>query len=157
MAQSSFEVDFSSIEKLCDELEKELKTCKGVQVGWLEGEKALDHDRNPTEVEQGDVVIALDFGSPQKQIPPRPFVRNAINGKMAKHYDRAMKLLLEKEIPLKDVMIQFGNVIKNKINDNIDSNMPPPNTEATAERKGSSHTLIDTGHMRNSIQVQILK
>ena len=153
---ATVKVDFKEIEQLCNELEKELKSCKGVQVGWLKGEKALNHEREQTDIEQGEVVVKLDFGNPEDRIPPRPFVRNAINGNKSKEYERALKLIFEKELPLSDTLIQFGEVVKNNIQKNIDSNMPPPNTPATIERKGSSHTLIDTGHMRNSIQVQIM-
>ena len=36
--------------------------------------------------------------------------------------------------------------------DEIDSNTPPPNAESTAKKKGSSHTLVDTGQLRASVR-----
>jgi hypothetical protein len=155
MAQKT-NVDFGEVEKVLKELEKELKQCKGVQVGWLESEMALDHDRNPTQDKQGEVALKLNFGSPEERIPPRPFLTNATSNKHTE-YNRRMKVLFDKEQSLQETAIQFGETVRNDIIKEIDSNVPPPNTPYTIAKKGSSHTLIDTGHMRNSIQVQIMK
>lgn len=156
MAQKT-NVDFGEVEKVLKELEKELKQCKGIQVGWLESEMALDHDRNPTQTKQGEVVLKLNFGSPEERIPPRPFLTNATSNK-ADTYNRRMKALFDKEGSFQETAIQFGETVRNDIQKEIDSNIPPPNSPITIEKKGgSSHTLIDTGHMRDSIQVQILK
>lgn len=150
------EVDFKEIDKLLTDLKKEIKKVDGVEVGWLEDEKALDHDRNKTDIPQWQVVQTLDFGSLEKNIPPRPFVRGAVWDN-EKKYNRRIKALMDKEIPFEKVAMQFAETVKNDIRAKIDSNMPPPNTPKTIESKGSSHTLIDTGHMRNSIHTQLLR
>ena len=149
-------VDISEIDKLLKDLEKELKSCKGVQIGWLEEEKALNHKREQTQQKQGDIAIKLNFGNPEEKIPPRPFMTNSIRGKN-KVYGARLKYLFDKEMPLGAALVQFGETIRKDIQDEIDSNTPPPNSPLTIELKGSSRTLIDTGHMRNSIQVQIMK
>jgi hypothetical protein len=156
MAQKT-NVDFGEVEKVLKELEKELKQCKGVQVGWLENEMTLDRDRTPTQTKQGEVALKLNFGSPEERIPPRPFLTNATSNKYD-IYNRRMKALFDKEGSFQETAIQFGETVRNDIQKEIDSNIPPPNSPITIEKKGgSSHTLIDTGHMRNSIQVQIMK
>ena len=37
----------------------------------------------------------------------------------------------------------------------ISNNMPPPNSEKTIKKKGSSKTLIDTGAMRNAVSYRV--
>lgn len=149
-------VDISEIETLLKDLEKELKSCKGVHVGWLESEKAFNHNREQTQAKQGDVALKLNFGSPEEKIPPRPFMTNALKNK-GRIYQTRLKNLFDKEMSLSSTMVQFGETVRNDIQQEIDSNTPPPNSPITIEKKGPSHTLIDTGHMRNSIQVQIMK
>ena len=91
MAQKT-NVDFGEVEKVLKELEKELKQCKGVQVGWLESEMALDHDRNPTQTKQGEVVLKLNFGSPEERKDASD--RAAMNAAMIKRaLDEARKKL----------------------------------------------------------------
>lgn len=156
MAQKT-NVDISQIETLLKDLEKELKSCKGVQIGWLKDEVAHNHKNQPTDTKQSEVVLTLNFGSPEKRIPPRPFLTIATSNKQD-IYNRRMKALFDKEMSLGATLVQFGKTVTKDIQDEIDSNMPPPNSPITIEKKGgSTHTLMDTSHMRNSIHVQIMK
>lgn len=49
----------------------------------------------------------------------------------------------------------LGQDLENAIRLKILSNVPPPLKEATIKRKGSSHTLIDTGQMLADVSHQI--
>ena len=50
-----------------------------------------------------------------------------------------------------EITEDIGMKIENAIRLKILSNVPPPLKEATIKRKGSSHTLIDSGQMLASI------
>ena len=52
---------------------------------------------------------------------------------------------------LSELSEDLGMKIENAIRLKILSNVPPPLKEATIKRKGSSHTLIDSGQMLASI------
>lgn len=58
-------------------------------------------------------------------------------------FDRALKKAIRHEAE------KIAGMIRAK----IASNVPPPNAASTVKNKGSSKTLIDTGEMRNSVQV----
>lgn len=148
-------VGTSELDKLLDDFKKELKEVKGVEIGWLESEKALNHDKTPSELSQGEVARLLDAGAPEDGLPARPFISNIY--KKNKLWGKRLRLLFQSEPSLKNIMVKFGETIRNDIIDNIDSNMPPPNSPKTIEKKGSSHTLIDTGHMKQSIHVELMK
>ena len=49
----------------------------------------------------------------------------------------------------------LGMELENRIRLKILSNIPPPNAPSTIEKKGSSHTLIDSGIMLGSVSHQV--
>ncbi len=51
---------------------------------------------------------------------------------------------------------KVANSLRNDIIEKINSNIPPPNAPSTIKAKGSSHTLIDTGEMRRSIDFRVI-
>jgi hypothetical protein len=53
--------------------------------------------------------------------------------------------------PMTPELQKLGAFGAAKIQDQIASNMPPPNAPSTIAQKGSSGTLIDTGRLRQSI------
>ncbi len=54
-------------------------------------------------------------------------------------------------VTLLEVSDDIGLKLENAIRQKILSNVPPPNDPATIKAKGSSHTLIDTGTLLDSI------
>lgn len=48
-----------------------------------------------------------------------------------------------------------GDYLKGQMQDKVMSNMPPPNAESTVRKKGSSHTLIDSGEMLANIDSKV--
>lgn len=55
---------------------------------------------------------------------------------------------------IENVMYNAGVDLRNKMVDKINSNLPPPNAPSTVKHKKSSHTLVDTGNMMNSVDVR---
>jgi hypothetical protein len=49
----------------------------------------------------------------------------------------------------------IGMKLENSIRIKILSNIPPPNIPSTIKSKGSSHTLIDTGEMLESVSHEV--
>lgn len=49
----------------------------------------------------------------------------------------------------------IGMKLENSIRIKILSNIPPPNASSTTKSKGSSHTLIDTGEMLESVSHEV--
>ena len=58
---------------------------------------------------------------------------------------------------IKDVMYNAGMDLRNAIIRKINSNIPPPNAPSTVKKKKSSKTLVDSGNMINSVDVQIIE
>jgi len=62
-------------------------------------------------------------------------------------------------MPYNDDMLEMANdvgmKIENAIRIKILSNVPPPNAASTIKAKGSSHTLIDTGEMLESVSHEV--
>lgn len=93
-----------------------------------------------------------EFGT--ESIPERSFMRSAFDENVAEiqrdmtaQYGRVQAGQITVRTALGLVGLRHQDHIKNK----IDTNIPPPNSPVTIALKGSSHTLIDTGAMKNSI------
>jgi len=93
-----------------------------------------------------------EFGT--ESIPERSFMRSAFDENLAElkqdmdtQYGRVQAGQITVRTALGLVGLRHQDQIKNK----IDTNIPPPNSPVTIAKKGSSHTLIDTGAMKNSI------
>jgi hypothetical protein len=102
------------------------------------------------------IAAINEFGN--ETTPERSFMRSAL-AQHAKEMKRLTKKL--------SVQVLFGKMTKHraigilcqKVIDwfafAIDSNIPPPNAPSTVAAKGSSHTLIDTGQMKGSLDWEI--
>ena len=104
-----------------------------------------------------DYATANEYGT--SRIPERSFMRSTVDEKQQewnKALDRIVGSITEGDISNIEQKISLvGKQIVNDIKEKIDSNVPPPLSEATKKRKGSSRTLIDTGIMRASITYKV--
>lgn len=102
------------------------------------------------------IAMVNEFGT--SKIPERSFFRSTLNEQKkklkAKIKGAAARVASGKQdkkqalgLIAEWLVLQF----KNKIQENV----PPPNAESTIARKGSSHTLIDTGQMRDSLDWEL--
>ena len=153
MKDIDIKINFSQLEKDLKDISKELKGYTGVRAGFYQEEKEKDSDLTVAEV-----ALANEFGTMGEngiRIPPRPFIRNTL--KKEEIWRRIFSQLCKKKNSLGLILRQIGHVMRNDMIKSIDSNIPPPNSEKTIKKKGSSHTLIDTGTMRNSIHIGLIK
>lgn len=93
-----------------------------------------------------------EFGT--EKIPERSFMRTAFDENLPaikKDMDNRYAQMLAGQVTARQALGLIGLRNQDFIKTKIDTNIPPPNAPATIEQKGSSHTLIDTGAMKNSI------
>ena len=155
--------------KVIEDVIKRIRDAKQIRIkaGVLGGAKYLDG----TSV--ADVAAKNEFGSPTN--PMRPFLRTTLANNADDWAEGMGKMLgqyLAGKRDLDDVCNRMGVAMQTGILETIDSDMPPPNSEATRKRKlerlydpkGSGTkeqqiaagvhtitTLVDSGLMRDSI------
>ncbi len=94
-----------------------------------------------------------EFGT--KQIPSRPFMRTAFDSNVPvlnSTIETLTKAVQDGRKTPDEAAGLLGELHQGQVQKQIGSNMPPPNSPATVERKGSSKTLIDNGTMRQAIR-----
>lgn len=98
------------------------------------------------------VAIHNEFGVPERNIPPRPFMKRAVDGNI-----RKWKKMIRDELPqmkkmdLRIMAIRLAGVVKKDIQRSINELMFPPNAPSTVKRKGFNNPLVDTGTMRDTV------
>lgn len=125
-------------------IEKALAGPKKVKVGLPAGKADKD---------LVSIAVWNHFGT-SRGIPPRPFITVAMfksRGEIRANLRRVAYSVTVNGKPLTPELQKLGAFGAGKIQDQIASNMPPPNAPSTIRQKGSSTTLIDSGRMRQSI------
>ncbi|PZQ49751.1 MAG: hypothetical protein DI556_09780 [Rhodovulum sulfidophilum] len=105
-----------------------------------------------------EYAAANEFGT--RRIPSRPFMRTAFDSNVGDLNSTIGKLTLLVQAGKLDADRAaglLGEKHQGQIQQQILSNMPPPNSPATIEAKGSSRTLIDNGNLLQSIRWKIEK
>lgn len=100
------------------------------------------------------IAAVHEFGSPQKGIPERPFLRTTIQENRDKYVQlnrRNLVAVLNGKMNVEQALGQLGEVAKGDVQAKIASGGFEPLKESTIKRKGSSKPLIDTGQLRQSI------
>jgi HK97 gp10 family phage protein len=93
-----------------------------------------------------------EFGT--EKIPERSFMRSAFDehiNDLSAELDRRYAQVQAGTKTVYQALGLAGLMHQDQIKNKIDTNVPPPNSPVTVAQKGSSHTLIDTGAMKNSI------
>ena len=93
-----------------------------------------------------------EFGT--ENIPERSFMRSAFDENLAeirRDMNSQCGRVQAGQITMRTALGLVGLRHQDQIKNKIDTNIPPPNSPVTIALKGSSHTLIDTGAMKNSI------
>lgn len=123
-----------------------------VQIGFQHGAAT---EENGADV--CDVAAFNELGT--ETIPPRPFLRDSVDD----NEDEIVKFLQSKVVDIihgktaEQVLKEIGVFQKDMVQTTIEDGYFEPNSEATIRRKGSSHPLIDTGTMKNSVNFVIKK
>lgn len=115
-------------------------------VGIQEGNSSVDG------LLVSQIAFWNEFGT--KNIPERSFIRDWFDANITTIQRMAHTLygqVLDGKINAKTALAKLGQWVQDKIRKSILEFTTPPNAPATIRKKGSSHPLIDTGQMLNSI------
>mgnify|MGYP001381330246 CR=1 FL=1 len=134
--------------RVFDELKRRLIGERVVKVGFPRGKFEVDG----TPVAQ--VAAIHEFGSPERRIPERSFLRSAIRERQAEII-RLNKVSLVKiirgQLTSEQALNQLGEMAKGSVQQKIRGGDFAPLRPSTVKRKGSSKPLIDTGQMVQSV------
>ena len=114
----------------------------------------------PDPTREGDTTIAVvaaahEFGT--RTVPQRSFIARTVDGKAAE-IGRLQEAVIERVLDgadPEDAADLAGLGVASLIRDTIRSNVPPPLSAATAERKQDTRTLVDTGQLLNAIKHEV--
>lgn len=117
-----------------------------------------DFNKNGRFVKKKDANFAQDHkvDGYTVTIPSRPFLRNA-EAKIQERTTEIMQKGLQDGKTLNQIVKEIAQDMRNQIVESITSNTPPPNKPSTIKQKGSTHTLIDTGGLRDGVHVAMVK
>ena len=122
-----------------------------VSVGFLEDATY------PTGQSVAEVAAYNEFGTTKS--PARPFFGNMVEANKDSWGDALGKLCVALDYDIPKVMGQMGEGIKGQLQQSIIDFNDPPDSDGTIERKQSAHgadaTLVDTGHMLNSVDYEV--
>lgn len=142
-------------------LMKELKELGKLEcyAGFQSGPKAKKRDGDSvvdSEVDLLDVAMFNELGTSQS--PSRPFMRDSIDDnqeEIVAFCKAQFGRLCSGAATAQNVMQQLAVFEKGLIQAKIKDGDFAPNAPSTVKKKGSDKPLIDTGHMRQSVQTVI--
>lgn len=106
--------------------------------------------------DQAAKAAFAEFGS--ESVPARPFMSAALDGGRAQIFARWTELLgqvVDGDLPEARALQLLADEIKAMIRASIDNGRWTPNAASTIQPKKSSKPLVDTGAMRDAIEVKI--
>jgi hypothetical protein len=101
------------------------------------------------------VAAVHNWGAPARGIPPRPFFTNVVKAGQKTWGPILANLLKANQMNARKALQLMGEGIKGQIQTEIGSGKFVPLKPATVRRKGFDQTLIDTGHMQNSVDFEV--
>lgn len=94
------------------------------------------------------------------KIPERSFIRAGYDKNkddMIAEGDKLLEQVIQLELPVETFFDILGEYLVGRIQKHMTSLKDPPNSSVTANNKGSSNPLIDTGRLRDSITHKVVK
>lgn len=141
----------AKLRRKLEELGAKLGSNKSVKIGFLEG--ATYPDGTPVAM----IAAIQDYGAPAAGIPPRPFFRNMIAEK-SRTWAQAISINLRNTNYDVDKTLRLvGEGIAGQLRQSIKDTNEPPLKPATIKAKGFDKPLVDTGHMLNSIDYEVVE
>jgi hypothetical protein len=150
-------MNYTDVDKGFKALEKRLKEFKKavIKVG-IQGREALNKNNGETIV---TYATANEFGTTTAGvnknivIPQRSFIRSTTDKKNGwkKEIEQAYNNIIDGKDTALAAIAKVGIIARDDIKQTITDGVSPPNAEFTIKKKKSSHPLIDTGVMRNSV------
>lgn len=139
------------LEALLNDIAREIGKGGAVRIGFLENATYPDGKKVAM------IAAIQEFGAPAVNIPPRPFFRNMIAEKSQEWPDGLAKNLKANAYNLDKSLGQVGEAISGQLRESIINTNSPPLAPATVKAKGFDKPLVDTGHMLNSIDYEVVK
>lgn len=127
-----------------------------VFVGFLRSSGSHKAKKGKKILTVATIAANNEYGS--GTTPERSFMRSTmfdIRKKLKKMLLKLAKAVLHEEMDKKKALGLVGLFVQTAIKRKIQEGIPPPNADSTIAQKGSDHTLIDTGQMRDSVDFEI--
>lgn len=122
-----------------------------LRVGFLEG--ATYPDGTPVAM----VAAIHNYGAPRAGIPPRPFFGNLVRNHEDEWPAGFATQLRETNLDFEAALRRAGEAIAGQLRQEIVDLWEPPLAESTIARKGFAKPLVDTGHMLNSVDYEVVE
>lgn len=132
-----------ALQKAVDSLEG-----KSLEVGFFES--ARYKDGTPV----AGVAAVHEFGSPARNIPPRPFMRTTAEEKQSEWSNliaQGSKAVVNGSETAETMLEKIGLSVVGNIKNTITQITTPVLSPVTIKRKGSDKPLVDSGIMLNSV------
>ena len=110
--------------------------------------------RYPDGTHIAEVAAIQEFGT--QDIPSRPALRSAIEDA-----DDELRQVMRQGLDPRKMIVdtelaqRMGNQLRQEIRRKIENWTQPPNAPGTVEQKGKNDPLVDTGRLRDSVQVEV--
>lgn len=141
----------TGIERAVREIKKQLDAYKG---GKIYATVGVHSDAKPEENGESTAVVAAKNHFGVGRIPARPFLDKGVERERAAIATAIAKALSAGKRP-EEAVAQAALLAVRGVQKQIDDTLSPPNSPMTIARKGSSHPLIDTGNLRQSIAYKL--
>jgi hypothetical protein len=102
------------------------------------------------------IAAIQEYGAPSRRIPPRPFFRNMVAAKSGEWPRALAGLLRANNMDAVRALNIAGQAIAGQLRQSIVDTNSPPLSPVTIARKGFSKPLVDTGHMLNSVDHEVV-
>lgn len=100
------------------------------------------------------VAARNEYGVPEHNQPPRPFMRDTINKNWRK-WRRFVQDRLPVTLDAKKTMIELGDIVSDDVRTMILTYTTPPNKPSTVRIKGFNKPLVDSGQMAESVRMEV--
>ena len=131
--------------KIKDDVLKQLekKQRKVLTVGFFD-------EKYPDGTRIGLVATANEYGVPEHNVPPRPFMRDTVITRKSK-WLKVVDEVLPETLDVVRTLSILGDVIADDVSNMIKAYTIPENKPSTIKHKGFNDPLVDTGRMRDSV------
>ena len=138
------------MERVLNDISARLRGVTRVRVGFLEG--STYPDGKPVAM----IAAIQEWGTADGRIPSRPFFRTMIKQKQREWGPAMAGLLKNNGYDIRRTLDITGQAIAGQLRDSIVNGAWVPNAPSTVVKKGFDKPLIDTSHMLNSVDHQVI-
>jgi hypothetical protein len=139
-------------------LTEKLRTNDKVRVGFLEAATYPDGKKVAFVAamnEYGHSIVR--DGKTIGHVPPRPFFRNMIAAKKGEWPAGIATQLKKNKYDVVKTLDVVGAAVAGQLRQSIVDTNSPPNAPSTIARKGHEKVLVDSGHMLQSIDHEVVE